>query len=284
MQTLGGLQPMDILHNIKIEEVVIRGVQPSSQNYAHLFINTAYLKSLGHCADLEAMLTSFLAKSFDNVVIPTYEIPDTFDHKETTPPSGFYLELRDYQKRTLSWMVDIETPEKIEARTLLVADDDCLIGHMSDSNYHPLFSGKLLFRKSHDDSVNGIVRPDYEDGLRTKTLEVHGGILADITGSGKTITLLSLVHTNSLKSIDQIQWPNPTWKTYMIPSRATLVVCRSNLAKQWYDEAVRCLPGASIYIVTNMNEHKKMSWAQAMTADLIIVSNQVHAFFHPNIV
>jgi superfamily II DNA or RNA helicase len=98
-----------------------------------------------------------------------------------------------------------------------------------------------------------------------------GGILADNPGMGKTVTLLALLHSNPVDSLDHIQMP-PEDKLIRLPSRATLIVCPSNLVTQWRDEVVKCLPKETKCIfISTIFDHRKVTWRDAMLADIIIV-------------
>ncbi|KAI9224294.1 hypothetical protein BC828DRAFT_126796 [Blastocladiella britannica] len=58
-----------------------------------------------------------------------------------------------------------------------------------------------------------------------------------------------------------------------LPSRATIVVCRSDLTAQWRAEALTGLPDtARVVVLTTMVEHKKLSWNQILLADIVILS------------
>ena len=86
-------------------------------------------------------------------------------------------------------------------------------------------------------------------------------------GLGKTITSLSLINSN--KSNYKAKFKND--KIY---SKATLLICPSQLAKQWFKEAKRCDKNMKIILVTTKTNHSKFYYHSIANADLVIVTHQ----------
>ena len=83
------------------------------------------------------------------------------------------------------------------------------------------------------------------------SVDYRGGILADDTGTGKTITMLYLIHQNPFLSYENVMWDNAFQKHYYIPSTATLIIAPPNLIRQWYNECMKLYgpkSGKKIYL------------------------------------
>lgn len=110
------------------------------------------------------------------------------------------------------------------------------------------------------------------DKAPPKTFKCNGAILADDTGTGKTVTALALVHAHRFTSVGDLRWDNPMDSISYLPSRATIVVCPSHLAAQWRLEALKCMPNCKVKLLTTIIDHRKLSWNDVLLSDLIIVS------------
>jgi hypothetical protein len=74
---------------------------------------------------------------------------------------------------------------------------------------------------------------------------VNGVALCDNPGSGKTIVSLALIHSKPFVSVEGLGFDI----TSFVPSRATLIICPLHLATQWKEEALRCMPDASVVLM-----------------------------------
>ena len=95
--------------------------------------------------------------------------------------------------------------------------------------------------------------------INVKPLRFYVGILADDTGSGKTITTLGLIHSSPFSDEQQAmrltRFQDSISKYFQ--SRASCIICPSNIYKQWLDEAKRCNPNFKIYGLSTIHDHKK---------------------------
>jgi hypothetical protein len=133
---------------------------------------------------LPGMLTDHCKRMLSKLTV-TESIPDTIDTPEMEPAPGFKLTLRSYQKRTLNWLVDLEThPEKrqmdvpIPSKALNGYQDnrikyyDCLqLGE--DGPYLDLLTNEVVYHN-----------PSKTHQVKT-TITCNGAILADDTGTGE---------------------------------------------------------------------------------------------------
>jgi DNA repair protein RAD5 len=124
------------------------------------------------------------------------------------PREGMSVQLRNYQKVALSFMVK---KEQLDLET---------------KGMSPLWK-----RFSSVDGTPFYYSPYSGELTMDFPVEHHcrGGILADEMGLGKTIEILSLIHTNPLMD-----------RKHKLETSATLIVCPLNLASQWIEEAARC--------------------------------------------
>ena len=239
---------------LKIDETTIPKI-PKDLDLQIVYSNLmeSYLK--GELADVETNRSSVLA--------------DTFDFPEAKIPSGFNLTLRDYQLRTISWMKSIERVESTDKNTInhnILSDDKGLFIKFKLGET-PLYLG----RHFADGSVTESPTTEKKEPLR-----FYGGVLADNTGSGKTITTLGLIHSTPFTQEKQklrMNRFNDRLQHY-IQSRASCIICPSNIHKQWLQEAKKCNPKFKIIGLSNIYDHKKVSWKEIAEADIVVVSNQ----------
>ena len=111
---------------------------------------------------------------------------------------------------------------------------------------------------------------------RKEPVRFFGGILADDTGAGKTITTLGFIHSTPMTS-EEHDLRMKRFRgslLYYIQSRATCIICPSNIYKQWLDEATKCNPNFKIYCFSNMNEQGRICWEDLIDADIVVVTRQ----------
>ena len=161
-------------------------------------------------------------------------------------PSNFKVELFNYQKKSVAKMLAIEKNE-IELTTNY--NYKISFGE-TEINYNPLVG------LSQDKNLNS-----------TLILKSKGGILADEMGLGKTITSLAVVALNPSTYTDM-------YKSNLIFSKATLIVCPSHLSKQWETEVKKIFPKANIIKLLTKNNHVKLTYDQVKKSDIIIVTHQ----------
>ena len=155
--------------------------------------------------------------------------------EEMEPPKEICMDLRQYQKQALHWMM---------AKESFVGNEDVML------DLHPLWTAYAF---SKDDENNNGDDPGYwYINIYTGELRVEyphaqnacrGGILADEMGLGKTIEVLSLVVAN--RQVDNVCGLRDNGSSMdpkvppVKPSPTTLIVCPMSLLSQWRDEALR---------------------------------------------
>ena len=200
----------------------------------------------------------------------TGNFSDTFDFPEAEIPAGFKLNLRSYQLRSISWMKEIESVEDTEANTIThdylskkTDTEECFIKlKLGHTPFYIEFNGSQAVTRSPETT-------------KLKPLRYYGGVLADDTGSGKTATTLGLIHSSPF-SDEKYQ---KRYKRFFDldsdkQSRATLIVCPSNIYKQWIFEAKKCNPKFKIYGFSTIIDHRKVSIQDIIDADIVVVSYQ----------
>lgn len=197
------------------------------------------------------------------------ELSDTFDFPEAVMPGGFSLKLRDYQLRSLSWMKAVESN--------YASDHNQMINNFDIRNNRNGCPVKIKFGKTGfylDPDNHAFSRSSHTTPIAP--LRIKGGLLADDTGSGKTITCLALIHAAPFTEEHALQRKKDVINTfpYKVPSRATCVVCPSNLQQQWIMEAKRCNAKLKIIGLACIKDYHGISWNDIMLADLVVVSLQ----------
>lgn len=212
--------------------------------------------------------TGFLNKTLIDIIrkyalnqYKTYKLRDCSDEKEYAQLSpNFLLKPFDYQLQTMTWMSRIENKDY----KFLVPK----------SSFYKLTDGAYieLLKESSDNFMSQYVfESDYET---TEMIRCRGGLLCDIPGNGKTVTTIAHIYHNQpllmplLTSIVE--------REVYIASRATLVVCPTNIAAQWYDEILHCLGktagGMRVIKITTRVQMKQYSLADLASADVIITT------------
>lgn len=192
---------------------------------------------------------------------------DTFDFPEAEIPEGFRLNLRSYQLRSISWMKEVESAIPSEANTItfnfLNPDlNGCYIKlKLGETPYYVEFNQSKVVTRSAETT-------------KMDPLRFYGGVLADDTGSGKTATTLGLIHSapfNDEKYQQRLDRFNDFSHNH---TGATLIVCPSNIYKQWIAEAKKCNPKFKIYGFSTILDHRKVSTQDIIEADIVVVSYQ----------
>ncbi|CZT40658.1 related to DNA repair protein rad8 [Rhynchosporium secalis] len=169
-----------------------------------------------------------------------------FDAPAAEPAESFAMDLRQYQKQALHWMMSKEKDEKDESR---------------EESMHPLWEEYAWPAKDMDDQElprvlnqeKFYVNPySGELSLKFPIQEQHclGGVLADEMGLGKTIEMMSLIHSHKSEIALRLQGarsgPSTVNALPRLPGNSsavefapctTLVVAPMSLLAQWQSEA-----------------------------------------------
>jgi DNA repair protein RAD5 len=168
----------------------------------------------------------------------------------TNPLSSFKVRLYDYQKKSLSKMIDMENNNKM-----------IKIEYSKEINFHDNY---ILFDPIKHAKTND---------KKYFNITIKGGVLADEMGLGKTITSLALISTNKSKNQCKLKYSAKT-KNYKIYSKATIILCPSHLIMQWKSEAIKCDPTFKIITIMTKKDHEKLVFEDFINADIIITSHQ----------
>ncbi|KAE8444906.1 DNA repair protein rad5 [Mollisiaceae sp. DMI_Dod_QoI] len=169
-----------------------------------------------------------------------------FNAPAAEPAETFAMDLRQYQKQALHWMMSKEKDEKDETR---------------EASMHPLWEEYAWPLKDNDDKeLPGVVDQNKfyvnpysgELSLKFPVQEQHclGGILADEMGLGKTIEMMSLIHSHKSEIAMKLEKMNTAVTSVnslpRLPANSsnveyapctTLVVAPMSLLAQWQSEA-----------------------------------------------
>jgi SNF2 family DNA or RNA helicase len=157
----------------------------------------------------------------------------------------FHIKLFDYQKKSIMRMLEIENKKNMSF----------------DFNFDIKMDKEIV----KWDIVNEKIA---EKGENMSTIISSGGILADMMGLGKTITMLGLLHYGKTLKPNEVQ-------TKKIYSMATLIVVPSHLAKQWSDEINRVFKGTkNIITILNKLHHGNTTYEDIILADIVIITYQ----------
>jgi len=108
----------------------------------------------------------------------------------------------------------------------------------------------------------------------TTAIPIRGGILADVTGSGKTAVALALILA-TLNCAPHDQLMKPVEDQIYFRSQATLIITPSNLSPQWLEEIHKFVEAdqLKIVILTNMREFKKINLQKLLEADIVLTTD-----------
>ncbi|KAJ3347247.1 hypothetical protein GGF32_007005, partial [Allomyces javanicus] len=227
-------------------------------------------------------LLSLLQQRNESWLLKFY-VPDTLEggHAPAPTPTGFRLDLRDYQQRTLGWLLALERSRlarTIHVRQIMGTTTTRQRAQFAASdmrlrpNWVQLGPGGMWFNSaSFEIAADPAVWADWH--LGSAGLECRGALEVSRMGAGKTVMALSLVAANPFRSVRGIAWDKPADKLKYLVSRATLVVVRSDLVTQWVAEAKKSLPvGSKIVQAATIRDHRDLTWNDVLLADIAVVS------------
>ncbi len=190
-----------------------------------------------------------------------YQLKDCSSESEySSLHPNFKLSLYDYQKQTLNWMSRIENKDY----KFLVPQSSFF--KLADKAYI-----ELIEKQGGNFLSQYVFESDYQTN---EMIKCRGGILADIMGNGKTVTTIALIYHNRPTMLPLLT--SIVEREVYVPSRATLVVCPTNIATQWEDEIYKCLgpsaAGLNIVKITTKTQMNRYDLSQLVNADIIITT------------
>ncbi|PYH43146.1 putative SNF2 family helicase [Aspergillus saccharolyticus JOP 1030-1] len=154
-------------------------------------------------------------------------------------PPNFLLKLRSEQLRSLSWMVEKESDN---------------IAPFWEEEAEEALLPQMMWRAE-------------ARVLVPKT--VHGGVLADDVGYGKTALILGLIDMQH----EHLRLPNLSLKDGFIPAKATLVVVPGVLLRQWELEIKKFLGSTyRVLVISHIQDLAKATIEDILFSDIILVS------------
>lgn len=178
--------------------------------------------------------------SLQDTVLPPFTVKSNRSNPEYAQPPGFRrYKLRPEQLRSLNWMVEQEK------------------------------SGAPPFLEEEVEEAVLIPMNWRAEGRATASKVVHGGVLADEVGYGKTATVLGLIDSQFSKGGQQ----TPDFVDGLIPSRATLVVVPDVLIQQWRAEITKFLGQKyKVLVVSQTQSLGSITIRDVQNADIVLVT------------
>eukprot|EP01130_Rhizamoeba_saxonica_P013433 TRINITY_DN5737_c0_g1_i3.p1 TRINITY_DN5737_c0_g1~~TRINITY_DN5737_c0_g1_i3.p1 ORF type:complete len:848 (+),score=182.16 TRINITY_DN5737_c0_g1_i3:172-2544(+) len=187
-----------------------------------------------------------------NPTIPMGYIPE----KDLDQPPDINLNLHGYQIRAIDWMSSLE--KKI--------DEGPFNGKINDLTHWKKSMGQIAAVILEEK----LILNDQEGNLdHSYNILTRGGVLADEMGLGKTIQALGLILSRPAPEEMELEFEG------RVNSRASLIICPSQLCRQWKEEIQKSLDKKlKVHVVTTMRQHKSITGNDVVNADVIIVSFQ----------
>jgi SNF2 family DNA or RNA helicase len=195
----------------------------------------AYTNSMKTNKNINELVKLIKLKSADANADPTDPIIEQ--------PTFAKLNMFDYQKRTLNWLVETEKRNK-------------------KINYS--FNDEVFF----GDIVYDSVKKDFILVEDRKQIKFRGGLLGDEMGLGKTFEMISLSVLNDSKEISYFRNDD-------VCSRATLILSPNHLSNQWIREFKKTVKDEyDLKIVPLMTKvhFDKTTYLDILDADFVVVS------------
>lgn len=197
----------------------------------------------------------------------------------------FQLNLFDYQKNNVDWMMKLEQMYDLNLNGFELFTNDLKEISVNENKFYASKSN-LIYDSSYLEEISD-----------KKSYQIRGGVLHDEVGLGKTFSMLGLIfntlpnkrkltfHPKKLtkkqqKSLQDAQTDIFYTSKGKLKSNATLVVCPARLCAQWEDELNKYLKpnsDARMYTISTVVNYKKMmeNLALLSNADVIFVSTNI---------
>lgn len=159
------------------------------------------------------------------------------------------LELFPHQKKSVNWMIDIE---RLVSEKKAIKVDRCICLDNNENIKYDLLDKKII-----------------ENNKNTKSkIYISGGILADETGMGKTISMIALISHNYKKSKYVLE-------NGLINTNQTIIVCPPQLCLQWGKEIKKTNKKLKYLIITGKISHRNLTLKLISKYDIIITTPKV---------
>ncbi|KAI0246671.1 SNF2 family N-terminal domain-containing protein [Lactifluus subvellereus] len=165
------------------------------------------------------------------------EIMDNFLQPQALLPT-----LLPFQKRTVMWMIEREGNS--------FGPSGELIPKSTDPAVLPILWQRVTVQEEDEQltwyyhRLTGTLTPERPDPQT-----VHGGILAEEPGLGKTVECIALILLNpSIGRSPSNSWWDPEARMTLREIRTTLIVTPNSLSQQWIDELARHAPSLKVLV------------------------------------
>jgi len=178
--------------------------------------------------------------------LPKFTLLSNKKDKEHAQPPHFKLPLRVEQLRSLEWMLKQEDPKEIEP--------------FIEEEVSEAVISSLSWR------AEGRVR---------REVFVHGGVLADQVGYGKTAITLALIDCTQKMIGKEVAKREEIYGK--VTTKATLIIVPPHLTRQWGSE-VKKFTGPSAFktiVVSTMSDWNKQTIETITEADVVIIASNL---------
>ena len=161
--------------------------------------------------------------------------------------------LLQHQLASLQWMCDLE--KQINCNCAKIE---------YNVNSVPIVDTGFYYNLKH----NIVTRVDDE---QYSLIQIRGGILADITGSGKSAIALALIVADLPRQTHMTQLQ----KELFFCSNATLIITPVGLLSQWMLEIQKFSINLKVIMITNQRDLKRVKLDQLLQADIVLVTDTI---------
>lgn len=183
---------------------------------------------------------------------PILKLPDGFE---------FGLQLKDYQLRNMSWMLEMESKNISRHNTMIYRDfkknyDDSL------PSFKVRFGNSDLFIGLNDSSCTFYTSPETSKATEIK---VNASLFADYPGTGRSVTVIALI------ALEYQQRQKQREKMTLFYCDATLIVCKTSIDR-WEEQVKKLQPHLKILKLVDM---ESVSIDNIKKADVVLMTKEV---------